>query len=136
MSDPWNDLETILAELEPLSPSDALRDLVLERAGAALGRPIALDRWTQIYASRPLRAAWAAAVLGLMVANMTLPTAKLRWREGRFVAGTAEQIEELRAVVALPRLREGYVLVDAFAYRRPVVAMPAFPGTRRKEKTS
>jgi hypothetical protein len=67
---------------------------------------------------------------------MTLPTAKLRSRDDWFVAGTGEQIEELRAVVALPRLRESYVLIDAFAYRRPVVAVPAFPGTRRKEKTS
>ena len=128
MTDQLQDTETILGTLEPPGPPDGLRDRVLRRAGAALDRPTAQDRWARIYASRPLRAAWAAMVLVLVVANVFLPRANRRSRES-FVEGATGRTPELREVVDVPRLREAYVSFDAFT-------APAFAGSRRKEKTS
>ena len=136
MTDRQQDTETVLAALEPPGPPDSLRDRALRRAGAALDRPPAQDRWARIYANRPLRAAWAAAVLGLVVANVLLPRANRRSGEDEFVAGAAGLAPELRQIAAVPRLREAYLSVDAFAMRRPAVAVPALPGSGRKEKTS
>ena len=128
MTDQRQDIETTLSTFEPPGPPDGLRDRVLRRAGAALDRPTAQDRWARIYASRPLRAAWAAMVLVLVVANVLLPRANRRSRES-FVEGAAERPPELREVVDVPRLREAYVSFDAST-------APAFAGSRRKEKTS
>jgi len=128
MTDKKQDAETILAALEPPGPPDGLRDRVLRRAGAALDRPTAQDRWARIYVSRPLRAAWAVMVLVLVVANILLPRANRRSRES-FVEGATGRIPELREVVDVPRLREAYVSFDAFT-------APAPAGSRRKEKTS
>jgi hypothetical protein len=126
MTDQRQDIETTLSTFEPPGPPDGLRDRVLRRAGAALDRPTAQDRWARIYASRPLRAAWAAMVLVLVVANVLLPRANRRSRES-FVEGAAERPPELREVVDVPRLREAYVSFDA-------LTAPAFAGSHRKEK--
>lgn len=136
MTDPREDIETVLAALEPPGPPDSLRDRALRRAAVALDRPPAHDRWARIHASRPLRAAWAAAVVALVVANVLLPRANRRSREDSFAEGAAGRTPELAQVVAVPRLRESYVSLDAFADRRPAVGVPVSPGTRRKEKTS
>ena len=130
------EIEAILAQLDPPSPPDSLRDRALLLAVPALGRPLAPDRWARLYASRSLRAAWAALVVALVVANVLLPKAKRHSRENWLVEQAIARTAELRQVVDVPRIREDYVSVDAFAYRRPVVVAPAFPGTRRKEKPS
>jgi hypothetical protein len=136
MTDTRQDPETVLAGFEPPGPPEGLRDRALRRAGDALDRPPAQDRWARIYANRPLRAAWAAAVLVLVVANILLPTASRRPRKDWFIERAAGRVSELREVVAVPRLREAYVSVDGFADRRPVVFGPSLPESRRKEKTS
>ena len=136
MIDLRQDIESVLGRLEPPGPPDGLRDRALHLAGAALDRPPASDRWARIYASRPLRAAWTAAVFILVVGNVLLPRASRRSNEEWFVEGAAGRIPELRQVVAVPRLREGYLSIDAAASRRPDVAAPVVPGSRRKEKTS
>lgn len=136
MTDPRHDTEIFPTGLEPPGASEGLRDRALRRAGAALHRPPARDRWTRIYASRPLRAAWGAAVLALVVANVVLPRANRRSEEGGPIAETAGRIPELREVVDAPRLREAYVSLDTLADPRPAVGAPERPVPPKKEKTS
>lgn len=128
------DIETTLAALEPPGPPDGLRDRALGRAGAALGRPTTPDVWARVYASRPLRAAWATAVFVLVVANVFLPRGSRRSGEEDLAAGDAGLSRELRQVASVPRLREAYVSLDELADRRPEVGTPKLPESRRKEK--
>ena len=128
--------ETLLASLEPSGPPEALRERVLERASAALDRAAERDAWARIYSSRPLRAAWAAAVLGLIAANLLLPRGTGSSAGEPLTVSSARQLPELREVVSVPRLDEALVSVDRLAYGRPPAAAPAAAGSGGKEKTS
>jgi hypothetical protein len=130
------DHESLLASLAPAGPPDALRERVLERASAALDRAAERDAWTRIYASRPLRAAWAAAVLGLIAANLMFPRGSRPSAEEHLTASSARRVPELRDVVTVPRIDEALVSVDRFAYGRPPAAAPAAAGSGKKEKSS
>jgi hypothetical protein len=134
MKPPRRDGKTIPDSLEPPGPPATLRDRVLDRAGAALDRPEAPDLWNRIYASRPLRAAWAVTVLALIAANALLPGENRGGEKLWFTEENAGRLPELREVVDLPRLNEAYVSVDRIAYGRPTAATPA--GSVRKEKNS
>ncbi len=130
------DLEKLLASVEPARPPGSLRDRVLDRAGGALGRPSIPDVWTRIYSSRALRAAWAATVLLLLAAHLVLPRGARPSGGERLVASSARLNPELRDVVSVPRLDEALVAIDRLAYARPAVAAPAAAAPGRKEKRS
>ena len=130
------DHEALLGSLETPRPPDALRERVLERAGAALDHRSAPDAWTRIYSSRPLRAAWAAAVLGLIAANLLLPHGTGSSAGEPLTVSSARQLPELRDVVSVPRLDEALVSVDRLAYGRPATAAPAAARSGKKEKSS
>ncbi len=103
-----------LAALGEPEPPAALRERALAGARAAWERPA--YRWQALWESRPLRIAWAAAVVLLVAANVAV---RAPWRShgGPSAAAPRERSEsrELGAVVALPRLRPEYAGTDAAA---------------------
>jgi hypothetical protein len=134
MIDQKRNTEALLAKLETPTPPPTLRDRVLHRAGATLDLRITRDRWARIYASRPLRAAWVATVICLLLANVFLPRASRRPDRNWFMIEAAWRTPELRQAVTIPRLREGYASLDAFAYRQPIDRVPTQAGPHQKEK--
>ena len=134
MIDQKREVEVLLAKLEPPAPPPTLRDRVLHRAGATLDLRVTRDRWTRIHASRPLRAAWVATVICLLLANVFLPRASRRPNRNWFLMEAAWRTPELRQAVSVPRLHEAYVSLDAFAYRQPIDRVPTPDEHHRKEK--
>jgi len=134
MIDQKREVEILLARLEPPTPPPTLRDRVLHRAGAALDQRVTSDRWTRAYASRPLRIAWGATVICLLLANVFLPRGIRQHDHKWFLMEAAWRTPELRQVLNIPRLRNAYVSLDAFAYRQPTDHLPLSTEPRRKEK--
>jgi len=66
-------------ELAPPAPPRALRERALAAARESWGsgaEPARVpDRWTRAWESRPLRLAWAAAVVALLAGHLLLPRA-------------------------------------------------------------
>ncbi|HNX49973.1 MAG TPA: hypothetical protein PLS53_12725 [Thermoanaerobaculaceae bacterium] len=115
MSEPRDPVTPLLSSLAPSEPPASLRARTLSRAARVWEQPAPPDRWRQVRESRPLRLAWAAAVVALIVANLTLPS----WSgspAGRAlppeVAASAAQDRELQELVELPRLRETLVAIE------------------------
>ena len=134
MIDQEREFELLLAKLEPPPPPPTLRDQVLHRAGAILDLRIKRDRWTRVYGSRPLRAAWAATFLCLLLANVFLPRASRGSHRSWFLMEAAWRTPELLQAVSIPRLHDAYVSLDAFAYRQPNERVPTPPEPHRKER--
>ncbi len=101
MNDDRETLERLLGGLVPPEPPRELQGTVLREAKAALtGRP-RRDAWSRIWENRPLRLAWAAAVLALLAANAVLPAPK-RTTSAKVV--TPHETDELHAIARLPRI--------------------------------
>jgi hypothetical protein len=110
--DPVARLLSALGEAEPPRP---LRERSLARAQAAWSRPPAADPWSRLWHSRPLRLVWAATVVLLVAANVALRTGwHVRPRTAAADAASRERtgLEELQAIVELPRLRPEYAGID------------------------
>ena len=80
---------------------DGLKHRVIEAASEALRQPARPTTWDLLWESRPLRAAWGVAILGLLVAHVliSLPTS------GTPTAGATTgrgQLENLRDELDLP----------------------------------
>ncbi len=131
-----DDLEKLLASVEPARPPGSLRERVLERAGEALDRPLSRDAWTRIYSSRPLRAAWVATVLLLLAAHLLIPRGTRPPASERLAASSSRLVPELRDVVSVPRLDEALASIDRLAYARPAGAAPAAARPGRTENRS
>ena len=56
--------------LQPPAPPAELRRRALNEARAAMNSDRAADPWLRLWTSRPLRVAWAAVVVGLIVGNL------------------------------------------------------------------
>ena len=99
-----------LRGIAPPAPPTELKRRVLAQAVLALERRPQRDRWSELRWSRPVRWAWAAAVVVLAIANLLLP----RFGRGPSLA-PAESLAswrvtavgdrgELAEIVALPRI--------------------------------
>jgi hypothetical protein len=108
MSDDHERIARLLAAIEEVEPPRGLRELALARAAAAGAREPAVDAWRRLWESRPLRLAWAVAVVILVAANLTIRTGS-RTRPPAVPAAAAAQeragLKELQAIVELPRIR-------------------------------
>ena len=95
-------VERLLDGLEPPTPPPELERRVVMRAAAALAEPVETDPWRRVWQSRPLRLAWATAVLALVVGHLAVtikgntPRPASSWAEAR--------AEQWRAVGELPRI--------------------------------
>ncbi|MDD5564876.1 MAG: hypothetical protein PHQ91_14270 [Thermoanaerobaculaceae bacterium] len=117
MSDDHEEMAQLLAALEEPEPPRALRARALAGAEEAWtrGGPAA-DRWRRLWESRPLRLAWAAAVVLLVGANLALRTGSRARPPASPAAAAAQEragLQELQAVVELPRIRLGSAGLDA-----------------------
>jgi hypothetical protein len=113
MNEPHHPITQLLSTFAEPEPPQALRERALAKARAAWERP-ALDPWRRAWESRPLRLAWAGAVLALAIANVAVRAAAhaSRGAQAPFAAASgATRGNELQAVVALPRLRAEYVAI-------------------------
>ncbi len=103
-------LERLLGGLLPPEPPPGLHGEVMRRASAALAREARPDAWTRLWDSRPLRLAWASAVLLLVAANALVPAMP---RTPSVQAGAPRLHEEaplgdeLGAIANLPRIDLG-----------------------------
>jgi hypothetical protein len=93
------------AGLSPPGPPAEARGRVLALAREALAEPVAPDVWTRIWGSRPLRLAWAACVLILIVGHLLISVRAPR--RGAVpalpAAGSSGELgRELAAVATLP----------------------------------
>lgn len=104
------DLERLLKGLAPPPPEGPLRERTLAKAALALEAPAPRDRWREAWESRPLRLAWATAVL-LLVATHVFLVPKRPAPDANVVRGTdlpGTPGEDAAALLVLPRLRPGY----------------------------
>lgn len=143
MNDGQEDGETPFSGLLPPAPPAALRGRVLLKARVALAREGVSDVWTRIWEYRPLRVAWAAATLLLVVAHLVItvrPPALGRRASEPAAAPNWDPAGELAAVAGLSPLNEELLpRLDASAIApavRPGLA-PSAPAKRiRKESAS
>ena len=92
---------------------------MLRRASEALAREAVRDVWTRLWESRPLRVAWASAVVVLVICHIGVT--ELRSRRASATKQTAQSAREgngeLAAIGHLPRLDER---------ARPLLGMGAY----------
>jgi anti-sigma-K factor RskA len=112
-----------------------LRARTLERALGAWDCAAPADRWRRAWESRPLRVAWAAAVVALVAANLALDgTNKLASQAAPAQAASTNELDE---ATRLPRLRLSYVGIDASASPKHPAPHPVpAAGTHGKESRS
>ena len=131
MNEPHNPITQLLSTPAEPEPPQALRERALGKARAAWVRP-ARNPWRRVWDSRPLRLAWAGAVLALAIANVAVRTDAHASRGAQVPSAAssgATRGNELQAVVALPRLRAEYVAIgtvpgNTLAPRAPAPAQP------------
>jgi len=82
--------EPLFSSLQPPVPPPVLRSRVLVAARAALTDGHAPDFWDRLWTSRPVRLAWAAAVLGLAVGHLAISG-----RDPRQLAETALPVSSI-----------------------------------------
>ncbi len=114
-----------LQELGSPEPTSGLRPRALAAAERAWAEPSARDRWRLLWESRPLRLAWAAAVLLLLAGNLAVPGAGSSGHTPLAAANRSDQGPEIEETVTLPRLRlENVVDVAGSAQSRPGEVLP------------
>lgn len=131
MNRPLDPVTRMLSDLEPESPPPALRGRALARAQQAWDSSAVPDRWRQIWESRPLRLAWATAVVALLAANLVVPSAPGGQPAVAVRSDPSLTSRELLDVVSLPRLRSTYVGLDV-AVADPLVVTPDTPASRAR----
>jgi hypothetical protein len=143
MNDGQEDGEAPFSGLLPPAPPAALRERVLQKARVALAREGVSDVWTRIWESRPLRVAWVAATLLLVVAHLVItvrPPAPARRASEPAAAPAWDPAGELAAVAGLSPLNEELLpRLDASAIAPAVGPGPAPsapPKRIRKESAS
>jgi hypothetical protein len=116
MTERHDPVTRLLSALEEPEPPRQLRERSLARAQTAWVRPPAVDPWSRLWHSLPLRLAWAMTVVVLAAANVALrvgPQARPRtvapaatWRE-------QADFKEPQTIVELPHVRPEYAGSDA-----------------------
>jgi hypothetical protein len=105
----------LLSALEEPEPPRRLRERSLARALAAWVQPPAVDPWSRLWHSRPLRLVWAATIVLLVAANVALRVGQqARLQVAAPAAASQDQadFQELQAIVELPRVWPEYVGMD------------------------
>ena len=94
----------------PRAP-EHLKERTMRAATAALSsRPTV---WDRLWESRPLRAGWVVATVGLIIANVVISVSPDAISGGdAFATSQRDQINEIRDVIGLPLL--GCVLTKRF----------------------
>ena len=113
MSGHDDEVTRLLAAIAEEEPPRALRERALARAAAR--RPEAADPWRRLWESRPLRLAWAAAVLALVAANVVVRTGSPSHPRNVAPIATSEEhrdSRELHAITELPRIQLGHNGID------------------------
>ena len=116
MSDDHEKIARLLAAIEEPEPPRGLRGRALAGASAAGARKPAVDAWRRLWESRPLRLAWAVAVVLLLAANVIIRTGSPSHpRTAAPVAASKEHEDsrELQAIIELPRIRLQHAGIDA-----------------------
>jgi len=116
MSEHHDPVKRLVSALDDSEPPRLLRERTLARAQAAWARPPVADPWSRVWHSRPLRLAWAATVVVLVAANVALRSgSQARPRTATPQAAVQERarLEELQAVVELPRIGPEYAGIGA-----------------------
>ncbi len=131
------DVDRLLAGLVPAPPPTETRHRALAAARAAkvLGTEPE-DAWSRLWRSRPVRLAWAATVVALLLAHALLsvrgPAPAGVSVSPAHLANQAEAEAELAAIAELPPLRLGVLpFIDPLG-RPPVPSInPSTPSPRR-----
>jgi hypothetical protein len=84
----------------PPPPPEGLHAATVASARGAMARAPLRDRWREAWESRPLRLAWGAAAVALIVANLTLPVGSPLAREQAASVHPSGD-EELRKALSL-----------------------------------
>ena len=110
-------LQRLLQGLTPPAPDETIRERVLMPARLALEAPAPPDRWRRLWESRPLRLAWATAVLLLVAAHVLVVPKRAAPAAGggRGATPPGPPRAAARARRAHPRLRPGYADAGATA---------------------
>jgi hypothetical protein len=143
MSHAPEDGEAPFSGLEPPLLPPALRARILKSARETLEREAARDIWTRVWESRPLRLAWVAATLLLVVSHVVMtvrPPGRGSHASASAAAPSPDRTGELAAVVGLSPLNEGLLPRLDASVIAPVVRpgpAPSAPAERiRKESAS
>lgn len=93
--------------LRPPDPPAELRGQVVAAAAAALASGAGADIWTRLWTSRPLRLAWGATVVALVLAHVVVtPRSRLTARHNQVPAAvSAPHFDgELAEIARLPQI--------------------------------
>jgi len=126
MNDTQQPSTQLFAGMQPPGPPPGLRPDVLASATAALEEEPPMDRWAQLWHSRPLRLAWAATVLALVGANLAIteaPAPSSARAAGSFLRSLAEADAEVAEIARLPRLQ-----LDARSLAAALLGSPSRAG--------
>ena len=138
MKDRDDPVNRLLQGFRAPSVPERVRTVTLARAGAALSREPAGDRWRRVWENRRLRWAWAAAAAVLIVANLAVSGRRGHGEPvGRTVVdgSSAAADRELAAVVGLPRIDTRHLETDTPNTGQRLEPPPA-DGSKRKENRS
>jgi hypothetical protein len=138
MNDDREILDHVLGGVLPPEPPYELQARVLREATVALTRRPRWDAWTRLWESRPLRVAWAAAVLALVAANAALPGRRHPESlnaDGPPASTAPREANELDAIARLPRIDLG-TLPAAEGPAPPAAERPKPAHSRAKSKES
>ncbi len=112
MSERNDEVTRVLAAIAEPEPPHALRTRTLGKAAETWGRPPLADRWHAAWASRPLRIAWAAAVIVLVTGNIVVRLStgtSPRNVASRAARPTPATDRDLQAIASLPQLSPVYL---------------------------
>ena len=126
----------LLDEVRTPGPPPDLRARALARADGAWAATSAPDRWRLLWESRPLRLAWAAAVLLLLAGNLAVPDAGSSRHTPLAAANRSDKDPEIEEVVTLHRLRLKHVVdVAGSAQSRPGEVPPLRAVTNKETQS-
>ncbi|MBI5441313.1 MAG: hypothetical protein HY900_08900 [Deltaproteobacteria bacterium] len=128
-----------LAGLTPPGAPPELKARVLATSRAALlAAPAPPDRWSLLWASRPLRLAWAATVLLLVAGHIALVRPSHPREESAAVPllrAASEADAELAAIGRLPRLDPDARSLGPRPGELSTPSLPAAPESTKEDRT-
>jgi len=124
-------LRVMLSGLEPVAPPRELEARTLAAARRALAEPPTLDLWERMWASRPLRLAWATSVLAILGGHLLLSLAQwLAAAPPTAIAAQSELLAEVATIATLPSIDPATV-----SWEPDADVVPAAPGRSLTDPT-